>query len=100
LSEALDRLARDGYDADFFVRDRLLACADCDEPIAPENAVIEDVVRFEGASDPDEEATVYAISSGPCGRKGTYTVVYGPEVDPADIDVVARLNDGRRRGRA
>ena len=97
LREALDRLAGLGYDTEFFAREGKLACRGCDQPIAPEDAVIEDVVRFEGESDPDEELIVYAISSGPCDRKGTYTAGFGPEISTDDMAVVARLNDGRRR---
>ena len=96
LREALDRLVAAGYDIDFFVRDGQFACPACDQSVAPEDVIIEDVVRFEGESDPDEEMAIYAIACGPCGRKGTYTVGFGPEMAPEDIDVVLRLNDGRR----
>jgi hypothetical protein len=97
LSGALDRLVARGYDADFFARDGQLACADCEHPVAPDDAVIDDIVRFEGDSDPAEELVVYAISSGPCGRKGTYTVAFGPEIGADDIAIVGHLRDGRRR---
>lgn len=97
LREALDRLAALGYDAEFFARDGKLACRNCDRPIAPEDAVIEQIVRFEGESDPAEELIVYAISSGPCDRRGTYTAGFGPEISADDLNVVGRLNDGRRR---
>jgi hypothetical protein len=97
LREALDRLAADGYDTEFFVRDRQFLCPECDEPVAPEDVVIDDVVRFEGESDPDEEMALYAISSGPCGRKGTFTAGFGPLMDPDDAEVVLRLADARRR---
>jgi hypothetical protein len=97
LRSALDRLAAAGYDAEFFVRDGALHCAGCDGSIAPEDVVIEDLVRFEGESDPDEEMVVYAISSGPCGRKGTYAVGFGPAIDRSDQEVVLRLRDARRR---
>jgi hypothetical protein len=96
LREALDRLVARGYDGEFFVRNGQFVCRACGDAVDPEKVVIEDVVRFEGESDPDEQMAVYAISCGPCGRKGTYTVGFGPEMAPEDIDVVTRLNDGRR----
>ena len=95
-TEALDRLEAAGYDIQFFVREGQFACPACNRLVAPEDVIIEDVVRFEGESDPEGEMTIYALACGPCGRKGTYTVGFGPEMAPEDIDVVLRLNDGRR----
>ena len=97
LREALDRLATGGYDAEFVVRDRQLTCTGCDAPVGAGDVVIDDLVRFEGDSDPDEQLVVYAISSGPCGRKGTLTVGFGPEIDADDLEIVLQLRDGRRR---
>ena len=96
LREALARLEARGYDAEFFVRNGHFICAGCGEELDPRQIVIEDVVRFEGESDPDEEMAVYAIACGPCGRKGTYTVGFGPEMSPEDADIVVKLNDRRR----
>jgi hypothetical protein len=97
LREALDRLATRGYDTEFVVRDRQLTCTGCDDPVRAVDVVIDDLVRFEGDSDPNEELVVYAISSGPCGRKGTLTVGFGPEIDAEDLEIVVELRDGRRR---
>jgi hypothetical protein len=62
--------------------------------MAPEDLVVREVVRFEGASDPDEEAAIFALECD-CGIKGTYTVTYGPAMSSEDADVVPRLPDGR-----
>ena len=97
MRDALDRLVAAGYAADFFARDGKLACAECDEVLDPGNVMIEEVVRLEGDSDPDEEVVVYALSQGPCGRRGTYTIVYGPDTPPEDAAVQAALQDARRR---
>jgi hypothetical protein len=97
LTTILAELAADGYDADFYARDGKLMCRECDEAIDPATVVIERVARLEGDSDPDEEVAVFAISEGPCGRKGTYTVVYGPNVPDADAAIELRLRDARRR---
>jgi hypothetical protein len=97
LREALERLSARGYDTEFVVRGRLLTCIGCDAPVGAGDVVIDDLVRFEGESDPDEELVVYAISSGPCGRKGTLTVGFGPEIDSEDLEIVLQLRDGRRR---
>ncbi len=97
MTDILERLAGDGYDADFFARDGKLMCRECDEAVDPSAVVIERVERLEGDSDPDEEVAVFAISEGPCGRKGTYTVVYGPNVPEADAAIELELRDARRR---
>ena len=97
MRDALDRLVAEGYAADFFARDGLLACRECDELLEPGHVMIEEVVRLEGDSDPDEEVVVYALSEGPCGRRGTFTIVYGPSTPPDDAAVEAALRDARRR---
>ena len=59
--------------------------------------VIDDIVRLEGESDPDEEVVVYAVSEGPCGRRGIYMSVYGPAAPDDDVTVELALRDARRR---
>ena len=97
LTTILAQLVADGYDADLYARDGMLMCRDCDEAIDPSTVVIDRVERLEGDSDPDEEVAVFALSEGPCGRKGTYTVVYGPNVPAADAAIERKLRDARRR---
>jgi len=62
-------------------------------------AVADELVRLEGDSDPDEELIVYALSGGPCGRKGTFTIAFGPTVTPDDQAVAAVLRDRPHRHR-
>ncbi len=97
LSEVLARLTAAGYTTDFFAREGKLGCAGCDDLLEPARAVIDDIVRLEGDSDPDEEVVVYALSDGPCGRRGTYTIVYGSAAPDADVAVELALKDARRR---
>jgi hypothetical protein len=97
LADVLRRLEGEGYTADFFARDGALACAECDERIDPKTVQIDDVVRLEGESDPDEEVVVYAVSQGPCGRRGTFVAVYGPSADADDVAVEHVLRDARHR---
>lgn len=93
----MDRLEGEGYVADFFARGGRLGCGECEELLDPGRVMIEAVVRLEGDSDPDEEVVIYALSEGPCGRRGTYIVVYGPNTPPDDVAVEAALQDARRR---
>ena len=97
LATVLEKFVADGYTADFFARDGGLACAQCDDIVDPGRVVIEDVARLEGASDPDEEVIVYALSEGPCGRKGTYVVYFGHSTPSDDIAIEHALRDARPR---
>jgi len=44
------------------------------------------VYRFEGPSDPDEEAVVYALRCPRCGAQGALVSTYGAGADPALAD--------------
>lgn len=92
LSEALDRLAARGFVEDFFVRDGLLTCAGCTDSFDPSEAEIVEIVRFEGVTDPDDEAVVFAITFGASGPLGTYTVPFGASMPPDDAAVVYKLH--------
>ena len=97
LTDVLKRLIAAGYTADFYARDGKLGCAECDDMLEPARVVIEEIVRLEGESDPDEQVVVYALSEGPCGRRGTYLPVYGPAAPDDDVVVELALKDARRR---
>ena len=91
LSEALKRLAAAGYHDDFRAEPEGLRARLTGKRHLPESMVIEESVRFEGDSDPSEEAVVFALRSETDGSTGTYTVAYGPAMDLADVAMVGRL---------
>jgi hypothetical protein len=97
LSEAVERLAAAGYRDDFRAEPGGLRAVGTRCLHDPESLVIEEVVRFEGASDPGDEAVLFALRCEIHGTKGTYVVTFGPSVDPLDAAMVRRLSDGRRR---
>ena len=97
LTDVLKRLGSAGYTSDFFAREGKLGCAECNDLLEPSRVVIDDIVRLEGDSDPDEEVVIYALSEGPCGRRGTFTIVYGSAAPDADVAVELALRDARRR---
>ena len=92
LSQVMRRLDAQGWDTQFEVRDGAVYCVRCDHGAPPEEYVVDEIARFEGASDPGDSATVYALTS-PCGHRGTLVTAFGPDVDPAVGDVVRRLGD-------
>jgi hypothetical protein len=91
LREALDRLAAAGYRDDFRATSSGLGARLAGTVFSPESMVIEEFVRFEGESDPGEEAIVFALRSEADGTRGTYTVAYGPGMDLLDVGIVERL---------
>jgi hypothetical protein len=97
LSEAVERLTIAGYRDAFRAECGGLRAVGTQCLHEPESLVIEDVVRFEGVSDPGDEAVLFALRCEIHGSRGTYVVTFGPSVDSLDAEMVRRLTDGRRR---
>jgi hypothetical protein len=91
LSEALRRLGAAGYTDDYRAEGQGLRSQSNGVVHPPGLFVVDEVVRFEGDSDPSEESAVFALTLDIDGTKGTYTVTYGPMMDTLDADVVRRL---------
>jgi hypothetical protein len=92
LREALERLGQRGFASSFRARPGGLLELPGESPVAPETLVVEEVVRFEGASDPADEAVLFALRS-PDGRmRGTFVTSYGARTEPASAEAVHRLD--------
>jgi hypothetical protein len=92
LSQTVDDLTARGWTAEFSAVDGAqLICGTCGSAVSPAEVRIDSVNRFEGASDPDDEAAVFALSCD-SGCKGVYIVAYGPSMSGNDADVVAQLS--------
>lgn len=91
LSEAMQRLRAVGYDATATATpDGLLRCAECEATHEPSRVRLDEVVRFEGTSDPGDEAILVAFACS-CGCRVLYSAAYGPSTPPADAEVLQRL---------
>jgi hypothetical protein len=95
VTDALAQFDAAGYRADFSGRGGLVHCGRCNDDHGPELARVDHVFRYEGPSDPDEQAIVFALSCPVCGAKGTLVSGYGPSTDPDYIDLVLALSDDR-----
>lgn len=95
VSAALAHLAQEGYTADFSSRASGLHCEVCGKAHTAEGARVEKVYRFEGASDPDDEAIVLGLRCPACGVKGVLVSGYGPSTDPDEVALILSLLDGR-----
>ena len=97
LSQAIERLTAAGYREDFRAERNGLRAVGTDCIHEPEAMLIEEAVRFEGASDPGDESILFALRCATHDVRGTYVVAYGPAMDPADAKMVRRLSDARER---
>jgi len=70
VTEVIDHLRKNGYAEDFNLQQNCLACKNNNFTVFHDEFVIDQVYRFEGNSDPGDEATVYAISAPKYGIKG------------------------------
>ena len=87
LAGALDELARRGFTARFQVFDGGLRVVGGGATMRPKDLVIREYYRFEGISDPDDMAILYAIEST-SGVRGTLADAFGVYSDPATSAVM------------
>jgi hypothetical protein len=82
LSQTLDRLDAAGFVDDLVAIDGELRSVTTHQQFRPENLVVVEAARFEGMSDPDDQAIVFALASPDGAPLGTYTVAYVPNSGP------------------
>lgn len=89
--EAIERLRAEGYTLEMSATpDGRLRCAHCGDEIDPSMAIVDHTERFEGASDPDDEEILLAISTS-CGHRGWFVAHYGADMEPGDVALVRAL---------
>ena len=96
LAHAVERLTEAGFRDDFRAERDGLRAVKAGRTFAPESLVVEEVVRLEGESDPDDEVVVFALRSPSPETRGTYVVAYGTYVDPIDAEMMRRLSHASR----
>jgi hypothetical protein len=81
LATCLNKVFNDGYTEDFKVTDQGLFSIQHERVYQPEQVNVVNFFRFEGTSNPDDEAVLYVIETTD-GTKGTLTDAYGVYQDP------------------
>lgn len=89
LSSAIERLANLGFTANFGVVGDRLRAFDSGKTFGADELIIREFQRFEGVSDPDDMAIVYAIESAD-GTRGSLVDAFGAYSNPT---VSAFLHD-------
>jgi hypothetical protein len=90
LSEAVNGLKKRGFTIDFNIEAEKLVCSKTPLALAPNEFEITEVYRFEGNTDPADEAVVYAIESKH-GQKGILVNAYGPDANVMDGELIRKL---------
>jgi hypothetical protein len=87
--QAVTGLKKRGYTVDFNLENDVLTCRELPEPLTPAEFEITEVYRFEGDSDPGDEAIVYAIESKH-GQKGILVNGFGISADMMNHEMVKK----------
>lgn len=93
MSEALEVLAGEGWTESFELNEvGRIAAGDCSWAL--NDVKVEQTRRFEGASNPDDEAMILAICA-PDERRGVLVLPYGPDVSGPQADAIRELSRSR-----
>jgi hypothetical protein len=103
LLDVLGRYTRHGFIGSFSALERdgsevpgVLRCETCRAEFAADSALVADLRRLEGASDPDDMLAVFALECPRCATRGSLVVNYGPTATPADAAALLALPDPAR----
>lgn len=90
LSEAMTALKSRGYGLDFNLHPEWIECVNLDLRLRPEEFHIDEVHRFEGMSDPEDNDVLFAITSTK-GEKGLLTDAYGAYSESLSPEMIRKL---------
>jgi hypothetical protein len=91
LSEAMQALEARGYIADFNIHPEWIESPTLGIKLSPDEFHVDEVHRFEGMTDPDDSAVLYAVSST-AGMKGLLVDAYGAYSSYLSSSMVQKLN--------
>ena len=99
LSETINALILIGYVHDFNMLEDCVVCHQTQHTLSPDDFQIDKVYRFEGASNPDDQAIVYAISSPKFALKGSLVNGYGISNDESTSKLIKLLETNQAHNR-
>lgn len=92
LREALDLLQQRGFDQEMRAEtDGKVQCLHCQVVSPAATLVPSELLRLEGASDPDDMLAVVALTCPACGARAALVLGYGPEASEEDSTVLRDL---------
>lgn len=93
VSKAIEELRKQGYATDFNLEENAIVCNA--GKFGADDFEIVDVYRYEGNSDPGDEAAVYAIQSSN-GLKGVLVTGYGASSETTSPEMLRKLTEAHR----
>jgi hypothetical protein len=91
MLQALRRLRDAGYDLDLrAVAGGRLRCPACGTVVHGSEVVVTETVRFEGISNPEDQAILDAVIA-PCGHRGLVSAAYGVYTSADDVALLQEL---------
>ncbi len=96
VTEAIEQLKQQGFTLDLNLEESHLVSGE-NEYHADEFEIV-DLYRYEGASDPADEAIVYALASA-SGIKGVLVTGYGATTDEASTETLKQLHYKYQQGK-
>ena len=98
ILDVLQELESRGFTGQFMPREGgQVECVTCHRLSPADDTVFRHLRRLEGASDPDDMLAVVGLACPHCSALGTAVLGYGPEAAAVDTEVLALLEDARRR---
>jgi len=96
LSTCVNKLVTDGYSINFKVDEQGLVAVEEGKHYKPDQVHIKNFFRFEGASDPADNAILYAIELDN-GKKGTLIDAYGSYNDASITKFIKQVEDMEKK---
>lgn len=93
LSEVTNVLKERGYTADLSLRTTHILCEDNSKKLSPNEFTVDKHYRFEGSSDPGDEAIVFAISCPKYNLKGVLVNGYGVSSEGISDEMIKALDE-------
>lgn len=91
LTEAMESLRSRGYDHEFGPKKDFLEEKSTGTKLKGEEFDVDEFHRFEGASDPGDEMTLYAITASN-GMKGVFVSAQGTYSNEVSSELMAKFN--------
>lgn len=93
VSRVLTVLKERGYTSDLSLNENYLTIANSDQKFYPNEFVVDKIYRFEGPSNPDDEAIVFAIRIDKYNLKGVLVDSYGPNSTYLSREMIQALKE-------
>lgn len=91
LIDAINGLKSQGYTEDFNLKETHIDANNGQYQLSPDDFKVDEVYRFEGNSDPEDQSVLYAISSEKFKLKGLLVNAYGIYNNKEANEIIKKL---------